>query len=165
MKSTIDTGLSKIDPAISQARGQDSQDPNEIGLRVVDISLDDPRLEPFLAARPEATVYHHPTWLRTLRAEYNRAIVILACQDLNGKLAGIFPLMQTRGFPIPIFGELAKARFTSLPRTPIAGPLAVGRKAYAILLDAAIDRVNQEPGVCLQIKTEGPLLDDFADRL
>ena len=134
-------------------------------MRVTELKLDDPRLAPFIAVHPHGTVYHHPLWLQTLRAEYKREIVILACETHDGNLAGFFPLMKTRGFPLSIFGELAKARLTSLPRTPIAGPLALDQKAYSLLLSAAIDRVSEEPGVRLQIKTEGPYLDDLVDGL
>src|SRR5690348_1039095 len=132
-------------------------------LQTVELSLDDPRLVPFVAAHPSGTVYHHPAWLRTLSAEYHRGIVILACQNHRGHLAGIFPLMNTRGVPLALFGGPGKARLSSLPRTPIAGPLCAGREASRLLVNAAIDRVSQARRLRLQVKTEGPLLDSFAE--
>src|SRR6202035_1160756 len=133
------------------------------GLHIIELKIDDPRLVPFVTAHPSSTVYQHPAWLRTLGAEYNRGIVILACESQNGQLAGIFPLMNTRGFPLSAFGALAMARLSSLPRTSIAGPLCAGQETLRLLVSAAVDRVSLKRGVRQQVKTEGPLLDSLAD--
>jgi len=156
--SCIDSSTFEIDPSGSNSQFIDTRVPRADGLRIIELSLDDPRLVPFVAAHPSGTVYHHPAWLRTLSAEYKRAIVILACETKNGQLLGIFPLMNTRGFPLSMFGRVAKARLSSLPRTPIAGPLCAGQEALRLLLKAAIDRISESRKVQLQIKTEGPLL-------
>jgi CelD/BcsL family acetyltransferase involved in cellulose biosynthesis len=132
-------------------------------LRVVELDLDDPRLIPFVSAHPSGTVYHHPAWLRALCAEYNHDIVLLGCENQCGHLVGVMPLMQTRGVPLSLFGGQAQARISSLPRTPVAGPLCVTPEATRLLLMAAIDRASRQRGVRLQVKTEGPLLDGFAD--
>jgi hypothetical protein len=161
--SSIEMSSWIIDPSGPERRFTESCGPNAENLRVVKLSLDDPRLVPFVAGHASGTVYHHPAWLRTLSAEYNRAIVILACESQNGHLAGIFPLMNTRGVPLSLFGGLATARLSSLPRTPIAGPLCTSQEATRLLLSAAIDRVSQVPGVRLQVKTEGPFLDSTVD--
>ena len=153
------TSSCEIHPSGSGSQFTYSCEPRSDSLRVIELSLDDPRLVPFVAGHPSSTVYHHPAWLRTLSAEYKRGIVILACESQNGHLAGIFPLMNTRGVPLSLFGGQATARLSSLPRTPIAGPLCASQEAARFLLSAAIDRVSQEPGVRLQIKTEGPHLD------
>jgi hypothetical protein len=108
-------------------------------------------------------VYHHPAWLRSLSAEYDRKIVMLACESQGGHLLGMFPLIRTRGLLLPVGGALTKARLSSLPRTPIGGPLSTSQEALRLLLRAAMDRVSQQPGVRLQIKTEGPVLDGLID--
>jgi CelD/BcsL family acetyltransferase involved in cellulose biosynthesis len=131
-------------------------------LSVVEPDLDDSRLADFVARHPDGTVFHHPAWLRTLSAEYKRGIVMLACENQNNELAGIFPLMKTRGVPMALFGEPAKPRLSSLPRTPLAGPLCNGREATRLLVKAAIEKASVQ-GVRLQIKTEGPRLDELAD--
>jgi GNAT acetyltransferase-like protein len=161
--SSIKTNICGINPPGSESQQTDCCGPGADGLHVIELNLDDPRLASFVATHRSGTVYHHPAWLRTLSAEYNRGIVMLACECQNGHLAGIFPLMKTRGVPLSVFGELAKARLSSLPRTPIAGPLCAGQEASRLLVSAAINRVSQERGVRLQIKTEGPLLDSFVD--
>src|ERR1700693_6074451 len=98
--SFIDTSTYGIDPAGSEGQLTDSCGTGAQGLHVVELNLDDPRLIPFVTAHPSGTVYHHPAWLRTLSAEYNRGIVILACESEGGQLEGIFPLMNTRGVPL-----------------------------------------------------------------
>ena len=161
--SSINIGTFGINPSGSRSQFTDRRGPKVHGLHVIDLNLDDPRLVPFVAAHPLGIVYHHPAWLRTLSAEYNRVIVMLACESQGGHLEGILPLMNTRGLPLSVFGGLAKARLSSLPRTPIAGPLCVSEEASRLLLSAAINRVSQVRGVRLQVKTEGRLLDSFVD--
>ena len=70
--SSMNTSTCKINPSGSESQLTDSSGPRADGLRVIELSLDDPRLVPFVAAHPSGTVYHHPAWLRTLSAEYNR---------------------------------------------------------------------------------------------
>ena len=132
-------------------------------LRVIEVSLDDPRVISLVASHPSSTVYQHPAWLRTLRAEYDRQTVILACENQNGCLEGIFPLVCTRGISLPVGGALTRSRLSSLPRTPIAGPLGSNREALQLLLYAAMDRVSYQPGIHLQVKTEGPILDGLIE--
>jgi hypothetical protein len=132
-------------------------------LRVVEIRLDDPRLGSFISENPSATVYHQQSWLQSLTAEYDQKLVLLACENVDGRLFGVFPLLRTRGFPIPVGGILAKARLASLPRTPVAGPLASSPEVLRLLLTSAIRRASDHPALLLQIKTEGPLLDGLID--
>jgi CelD/BcsL family acetyltransferase involved in cellulose biosynthesis len=139
----------------------DSHGATPVGLRVADVSLNDSRLAPFVSAHPCASVYHHPAWLRALRAEYDREILMLVCEDRDSRLLGMFPLMYTRG--LPLWGGLGQARLSSLPRTPIAGPLCTSQEAARLLVTAAIDRVSVNRKVRLQIKTEGPVLDGLVD--
>jgi len=68
------------DPSRSVGRRTDSCGPESEALHVIDVKLDDPRLAPFVDAHPFGSVYHHPAWLQTLRAEYARGIVILGCE-------------------------------------------------------------------------------------
>ena len=163
MASSINSSTCGIHLSGSENQLTDCRGPVTDELRVIEITLDDPRLVPFVAAHPSGTVFHHPAWLRTLSAEYNRGIVILACERGNGLLAGIFPLMNTRGVPLCMFGGLARARLSSLPRTPIAGPLCASPETSRLLLSEAINRVSQARGVRLQVKTEGPLLDNHVE--
>lgn len=117
----------------------------------------DPRWESFVLEHPGATIYHHPAWLATLEREYRQSCIYLACEDTAGVLHGIFPMMLTNGIPFvgqhPIMGR----RLSSLPRTPLAGPLTCRVSATQLLLKEAVRRVSKSPGVYLQIKSNEDL--------
>ncbi len=133
-------------------------------LRVIEIDHQvDPRWETFMSTHPEALIYHHSAWLQTLEQEYGRRSVALACEGGDGRLRGILPLLQTRGLPFQIGGQRTGRRLSSLPRTPIAGPLALDSQAAEALMRAAIERAQQEPETRLELKMSSPTLDGLVD--
>ncbi|TMD64011.1 MAG: hypothetical protein E6I84_14540, partial [Chloroflexi bacterium] len=123
----------------------------------------DPRTEPgwaaFVAQHPDGSIYHHPAWLEVLQREYRRPQVGLACRDAGGALRGVLALCRTKGLPLSPGGQLTGRRWSSLPRTPLSGPLALDRAAAAALVQAAVARVRHEPGTQLQLKVASPSLD------
>ncbi|HVT96122.1 MAG TPA: GNAT family N-acetyltransferase [Acidobacteriaceae bacterium] len=112
----------------------------------------DPRWENFVVRHPDATIYHHPAWLKVLEREYRQRSLFLACQDRDGTMQGVFPLLYTRGLPFSR-GPLTGPRLSSLPRTPLAGPLAVDHAVRCALVREALQRATQH-SVRLQIKLE-----------
>src|SRR5918995_2185032 len=123
--------------------------------RVVEIdSESDPRWDRFVADHPEGLVYHHSRWLSALEREYGQTPLTLAYEDERQQLRGLLPLMYTKGLPLGLGGGSAARRLSSLPRTPVAGPLAFDAGTTAALLDAALARVHEVPGTRLQIKTQ-----------
>ena len=108
----------------------------------------DPRWDEFVAGHPDGHVYLHSTWLRCLAAEYDRPLIALCAEDAAGGLTGVLPLVETRGMPLRRRSATFGARLSSLPRTPIAGPLASDRESAAALLEAALERSEAR----LQIK-------------
>jgi len=124
----------------------------------------DPRWESFVAEHPGALIYHHPAWLSALEREYRQPCVYLICEDPNGKLLGLFPLMMTRGFPLGKGKPLSGARLASLPRTPLGGPLTADSRVVVLLLQEAIRRASAG-GVRLQIKTQGAELSGLVEGL
>ena len=118
----------------------------------------DPRWEAFVLGHPDATIYHHPAWLMVLEREYRQRSLFLACEDPGGKLQGVFPLLYTRGLPFSR-GPLTGPRLSSLPRTPLAGPLALGRAALSALVREAQGRASVQ-SVRLQIKLQAEQLND-----
>ncbi|MDP8924334.1 MAG: GNAT family N-acetyltransferase [Chloroflexota bacterium] len=118
----------------------------------------DPRWAPFVAAHPDGTVYHHPAWLRLLERVYGYTPMHLACETDEGHLRGVLPLFRTRGL-------ITGRGLASLPRTPVAGPLAHDRRALAALVSAAIERVRAEPGGKLQFRILSTELDGLAEGL
>src|ERR1700704_6562978 len=94
-------------------------------LRVVDIDpVQDPRWERFVVNHPDGLIYHHPAWLSVLQREFGQGLACLACEDEAGSLHGILPLSWTRGLPL-VPSVRTGRRLSSLPRTPVAGPLSL----------------------------------------
>jgi hypothetical protein len=136
------------------------------GLRVVQVDAgSDPRWDAFVADHPDALVYHHPAWLRALEREYGQSCIGLVCEDGAGVVRGVLPLVHTRGLPLLRGGVLTRRRLSSLPRTPVAGPLAVDDVAAGRLLRAAVELVDAEPATTLQLKTPTPAFDGLVDGL
>jgi len=121
----------------------------------------DPRWEAFVLGHPDATIYHHPAWLKVLEREYRQRSLFLACEDPDGTLQGVFPLLYTRGLPFS-HGPLTGPRLSSLPRTPLAGPLAVDRAALSALVREALRRASVH-SVRLQIKAQAEELNDVIE--
>jgi CelD/BcsL family acetyltransferase involved in cellulose biosynthesis len=118
----------------------------------------DERWSAYVASHAQASVYHHPAWLELIERVYGYELVALACEDGHGQLRGVLPLFRTRGL-------LTGRRLSSLPHTPVAGPLSSDDQAAAALLHAAIDRARTAGGATLQIKTGEPHLEALVDGL
>ena len=126
-------------------------------LQVVEVnSRTDPRWEAFVNTHPNSLIYHHPAWLQVLEEAYGYKPVNLACEDPNGQFRGILPLYYMRGL-------LTGRRFSSLPRTPLAGPLACDNLATAVLVCEAVARTRSEPGAQFQLKMMSNALDGLVD--
>jgi hypothetical protein len=123
----------------------------------------DPRWEAFVLGHPDATIYHHPAWLKALESEYRQRSLFLACQDQDGTLQGVFPLMYTRGLPFSR-GPHTGPRLSSLPRTPLAGPLAADRAALSALVREALRQASVH-SVQLQIKAQAEELNDGIEQI
>ena len=119
----------------------------------------DPRWDEFVASHPDGHIYLHSTWLRCLAAEYERPLIGLCTEDVNGALTGLLPLVATRGLPLRRRSATVGARLSSLPRTPLAGPLARDRAATVALLEAAVEHARARSGARLQIKRAAADLD------
>lgn len=134
--------------------------------RVIEVDFRrDPRWLEFLASHPDATIYHHPGWLAALECEYGRQCKALACEDGDGRLEAVLPLLSTRGLPFSVSKHSIRRRLSSLPRTPLAGPLATNPAAMKAVLYAAIELVQKDPHLQLEIKTTTPGLDKLVPAL
>jgi hypothetical protein len=134
--------------------------------RVIEVDFRrDPRWLDFLASHPDATIYHHPGWLASLESEYGRKCKALGCEASDGRLEAVLPLLYTRGFPLRVSRHSIGRRLSSLPRTPLAGPLAKNAVAMKTILNAAIELVQREPHLQLEIKTAIPDLDEVVPAL
>jgi CelD/BcsL family acetyltransferase involved in cellulose biosynthesis len=121
----------------------------------------DPRWERFVARHPQGSIYHHPRWLQTLQIEYPSKPFHLACEDSDGRLLAILPMFHTRGLPVGS-RHVTGRRLSSLPRTPLAGPLSIEAQATSAIIQAAMDLANSEPATQVQLKTQSAEFDGMA---
>jgi hypothetical protein len=128
--------------------------------RVIQVDMGDPRWDAFVLAAQGATVFHHSGWLAALEGEYGQRPLKMACEEPDGTLSGILPLMVTRGLPLGIGGASAGRRLSSLPRTPIAGPLGTSEAVLGTLAEAAV-AYARSAGLRLQLKQATRTLDDL----
>ena len=105
----------------------------------------------FVAAHPDGLIYHRPEWLHLLQGEYGGRVTCLVCRDATGEIQGVLPLAWTKGLPF-VSGAHTGRRLSSLPRTPVAGPLATDDRACGALIEAALQLVGDTPGASLEIK-------------
>lgn len=137
---------------------------NALSVFEMDIRTDC-RWDRFVSAHPDALIYHHPGWLAALESEYGQKCVSLACADEFGRLSAVLPLFYTKGLPWRFGGLATGRRLSSLPRTPIAGPLALNQKAAAAIVDYAAEMARSQAGVQLEIKTQIPDLHESVEGL
>jgi len=127
--------------------------------RVIELAAQDPRWDAFVLAVRCATVFHHSGWLAALEHESGQRTLRLACEEPGGTLSGILPLMVTRGLPLGMGGASVGRRLSSLPRTPVAGPLVTSNAVTRALVEAAIARAGSA-GLLLQLKSAAGTLGD-----
>lgn len=125
----------------------------------------DPRWEQFISTHPDASIYHHPGWLSALETEYGQKCVSLACVDEQGCVWAVLPLFYTKGLPLNLGPLSTGRRLSSLPRTPVSGPLATSPEAAAAIVGYAVELARSQPGVQLEIKTMMADLDKAVDGL
>lgn len=109
-------------------------------------------------------VFQHSGWLRCLESEYGRPTLGLCTEDAGGRLTGLLPVVATRGVPLLRGSAHFGPRLASLPRTPIAGPLAREPASAAALLEAAVERA-QAQSARLQIKRAAADLEGLTEGL
>ncbi len=129
----------------------------EQSLTVKEANTDiDEKWNEFISNNSQATIYHHPSWLKIIENETGQRVLKLICTDNNDNIQGLFPLQYTKGFPFGLGGTPGTSRLASLPRTPVGGPLTSNSKATNLLIQKAIDLVTNEPDYLLQIKSFDP---------
>jgi hypothetical protein len=134
--------------------------------RIVEIDVhEDARWAEFVARHPEGLIYHHPSWLAAIAREYGQNCRGLACEDSKGNLRAILPLFYAPGLPFKLGRSATTSRFLSLPRTPVAGPLALDDESLMLVLHEAVKWVCTRPGVQLEIKSHRADLCSFVPEL
>jgi hypothetical protein len=124
----------------------------------------DPRWDAFVSSHPDALIYHHSSWLIALEEEYGQKCVGLACVDHDGQMRAVLPLFPTKGLPFAIGRHSTNRRLSSLPRTPVAGMLAVDPAAASEIMRFAMELARNRQ-VQLEIKTQIGGLDKLVEGL
>jgi CelD/BcsL family acetyltransferase involved in cellulose biosynthesis len=148
----IETSVPRLTPSEPIALAVDN------ALRVIQLAPGDRRWEAYVANHPDGLIYHHPAWVQVLTREYDRPSLCLAAEDSSGRLRGILPMLRTRGVPFATGASIGQ-RLSSLPRTPVAGPLTTDEQSTVALLVAAVERVRREPGTRFECKVASALPD------
>jgi len=88
----------------------------------------DERWIAYAASKPEATIFHHPAWLKVLQKSYGYRPFIIAICDATGKIIAGLPTMEIRS-------RLRGRRLVSLPFTDYCAPLYDSQEALNQLTD------------------------------
>ena len=115
--------------------------------RVVALNHDDARWRDFVTDHPSSSIYHLPAWCDVLKESYGYKPASLGVEDEEGRLLGVLPLLEKRGLRT---GHCV----SSLPHTPLAGPLVVNDDVATALVSAAIERLEDVRRAWLQLKLE-----------
>lgn len=119
----------------------------------------------FILSHPNGQIYFTNDWLKIIQEESSEKLIKLACIDETENILGIMPLVTTKGFPFGMGGVAGAARLSSLPRTPIGGPLSVSAEIDTLLFDEAIKLLEKYPGKILQVKSYSDKLNSSTKEL
>ena len=119
----------------------------------------------FISRNSQATIYHHPLWLKVIENETGQKVLKLICTDNDDNILGLFPLQYTKGFPFGLGGIPGTRRLASLPRTPVGGPLTLDSKTTRLLIRKATEIISNESDFLLQIKSFDPDINDGVNSL
>jgi len=109
--------------------------------------------EKYVDEHPNSTIYHTLEWLKIIEKETGQRVLKLICTDSNDNIQGLFPLQYTKGFYFRFGGIPGTKRLSSLPRTPIGGPLTSNSEITNLLINKVLEIVQTEPNYILQIKS------------
>jgi CelD/BcsL family acetyltransferase involved in cellulose biosynthesis len=90
------------------------------------LSPDDERWIDFVSSKPQATLFHHPAWLKPLAECYGFRPFVIAVCDAGGQVLAGLPIMEIRS-------RMTGRRWVSLPFTDYCPPLYDDREALTRL--------------------------------
>jgi CelD/BcsL family acetyltransferase involved in cellulose biosynthesis len=98
--------------------------------RIAIAALDDPAWSAFVAAREEATIFHHPTWTRILADTYGYRAFALITTDARGEVVA--------GLPVVAIPGVRGTSMVSLPFTDHCPPLAQNAVSFESFVDGLV---------------------------
>jgi CelD/BcsL family acetyltransferase involved in cellulose biosynthesis len=114
--------------------------------------VDDPRWSDLVERSPDASIFHHPLWLRLVRDTYRYPMFAVCVSDAAGKLSNGLPIATIRS-------RLTGSRLVSVPFSDVCAPIGRERQQqHEGELLAEVDSVRRRLGLALEIHGEVPLL-------
>jgi CelD/BcsL family acetyltransferase involved in cellulose biosynthesis len=108
----------------------------------------DPAWSELVERSPNATIFHHPSWLRLLRDHYGYSMSAWCATSGDGRLAGGLPVALVRS-------RLTGTRLISLPFSDACEPLHDGAAGIEpTALAAAVAQERDRIGLALEIRGE-----------
>lgn len=126
--------------------------PQPASLRVLPLGASDwPEWSAFVNAAPDATPFHHPTWLTAVELAFQHQPQHLVARR-GDALVGVLPLFEVRSF-------LAGRLLVSVPYATGGGPIAEDAAARSALVDAAAEMAEHSGSRCLDLRSLQPATD------
>ena len=108
----------------------------------------------YVAARPEATMYHRSAWAAVIRNAFGHASLPLAAVE-RGRVVGLLPVVF---FDTPLFGRFA----VSMPFLNYGGIVADSPEVGRALLAAAIAATRDARGAYLELRHTRRMFEELA---
>src|SRR4030042_3696202 len=86
----------------------------------------------FIASNPQATVFHHPTWINVIAESYGFTPFIFALVNKQGDIEAGIPLIEVKGI-------LNQKSWISLPYTDHCAPLYKDVGSLQFLTSSLVD--------------------------
>jgi CelD/BcsL family acetyltransferase involved in cellulose biosynthesis len=113
------------------------------------LDLTDHHWAAFVDTRPEATVFHHPTWVRLLAECYGYHPFILSMRDGAGGITAGVPAIEVRGIR-------SGRRWITLPFTDYCPPLGVSERAIEQLVTGIGAQVRAGAAASFELRASPP---------
>jgi CelD/BcsL family acetyltransferase involved in cellulose biosynthesis len=115
--------------------------------------LADGRWAELIERAPDATIFHHPAWLRLLRDTYRYELTACCVEDGDGTLAAGLPIAA-------VSSRLTGRRLVALPFSDLCPPLIAPGAApgAGLALAGALDTLRRRRGVALEVRGTGGAL-------
>jgi hypothetical protein len=94
----------------------------------MDLALSDNRWDDLIKSQPNATIFHHPAWLRLIKESYGYRPFVLVIRDGNGNICAGLPVMEIKRI-------FTRTRWVSLPFSDHCAPLYNDSSALNQLVD------------------------------
>ena len=107
------------------------------------------RWEDFIKSQPNATIFHHPAWLRLIEECYGYRSFVAILSDVNGDICAGLPMMEVRSI-------FARHRWVSIPFSDHCVPLTCDSATLRKLLDTLTIEANKPGAPKIELRWSPP---------